>query len=91
MKTLILLTLAAASSLSTYAGGYHHHHWSHRGPSVSFYYGWTPSYRHSFGYYPTWRPYTYTPGYTYDLSYGDYYTRPNYATTGTLLGARQAD
>lgn len=88
MKTFISAILLVIGSLGAQAGGYHyyhHHDWGH-GPSISFYWGspYYPGYSYgaypSYWSYPAYGPY---PAYSYDYTY----TRPNYAVSGTLLGA----
>jgi YMGG-like Gly-zipper len=99
MKTIVLTFLIAVGALTAQAGGYHYynhsHYWGHSrargcGPSVSFYYGGYPAW---WG----WGAYSYPvyPGPVYSGYYGSYpvysydygYARPNYAVSGTLLGA----
>ncbi len=92
MKKLALTTvLLAVVSLSAHAGGYRYHgpYRSHHGSSVSVYFGGGypcyssfPSY--SYSYYPSYGYSAYSyPAYGYDYAY----SRPNYAVSGTLLGA----
>jgi hypothetical protein len=84
---LVLAALLAFGTVSARAGGHYYrgghgayHHYPYRwgySPSVSFYYGGAPYYA----------PYGYS-GYTYPAyGYGYDYGRPNYAVSGTLLGA----
>lgn len=97
MKKLTLLALllgtltvsAGAPRLHSHPG---HHGWG-GGPRIAFYWGAAPyysSYRYaapfysSYPAYPAYPAYCY-PNYDYDHDYG--YTRPNYAVSGTLLGA----
>lgn len=91
MKRLYLTALLVLGTTSVFAGGYRHHHpyryhygygsWS--GPVLSFSFGTYPY--SSYSYYPPAYAYSYPayPGYTYGYAY----SRPNYAVSGTLLGA----
>jgi len=91
MKKLILTALLVTGSLGAQAGGFRfYHHWGFRSPAVSFYFGASPDYwpYYSWGYYPAYA-YGYYPSYSYApaYSYNYGYARPNYAVSGTLLGA----
>jgi hypothetical protein len=87
MKAYPFALFIACATFGAQAGGHYYssgHHGGH-GPSISFYYGgYYPSYWAPYGY-GYWASPTYAsyPAYAYD----DGYSRPNYAVTGTLLGA----
>ena len=84
MKAFPFALFIACATFGAQAGGHHFysdHHWGH-GPSISFYYGGYPSYWAPYGYWSSPAFVSY-PAYAYD----DGYARPNYAVTGTLLGA----